>query len=64
MRLWPTALAVLAVHRAPRAIADEDLAALPDLGGALNQDALWRFHLAALAADGWDLTDAQADGIA
>lgn len=61
-RLARTALAILAVHGAPRPIPDDDLAALPDLGSGLNQDALWRFHLATLAADGWDLTGEQADG--
>jgi hypothetical protein len=38
------------------AIPDHDLAELPDLGAPLNRDTLWRFHLAALAADGWDLS--------
>ena len=48
------------------AIADDDLAELPDLGDVLNRDTLWRFHLAALAADGWDLSpiDLTADEVA
>ena len=31
---------------------------LPDLGAGFNELTLWRFHLASLAADGWDLEDA------
>ncbi|WP_419552933.1 class II aldolase/adducin family protein [Candidatus Poriferisodalis sp.] len=35
----------------PNAIPDEDLAELPDLGGAFNRETLWRHHLAALDLD-------------
>jgi ribulose-5-phosphate 4-epimerase/fuculose-1-phosphate aldolase len=50
---WRTAAAGGSVT----AIPDADRAELPDLGSALNRDTIWRFHLATLAADGWDLTD-------
>jgi hypothetical protein len=39
---------------------DADMAELPDLGPAFNRDVLWRHHLAALAADGWDLPEEHA----
>jgi 3,4-dihydroxyphthalate decarboxylase len=54
--LCRTAWRVAVAGGAIAAIADDDLAELPDLGDALNRDTLWRFHLAALAADGWDLS--------
>ena len=54
-RLSRVALHVVQAGGRLTAIPDADLAELPDLGGALNEDSLWRFHLAALAADGWDL---------
>jgi len=55
-RLCRTAWRVAAAGGAVAAIAGDDLAELPDLGDALNRDTLWRFHLARLAADGWDLS--------
>jgi 3,4-dihydroxyphthalate decarboxylase len=55
-RLCRTAWRVAAAGGPVAAIADDDLAELPDLGDVLNRDTLWRFHLATLAADGWDLT--------
>jgi 3,4-dihydroxyphthalate decarboxylase len=55
-RLCRTAWRVAAAGGSLAPIPDDDLAELPDLGAALNRDALWRFHLAALAADGWDLS--------
>ena len=62
-RLSRTALAVVGAGGTLRPIPHGDLAELPDLGAGLNEHTLWRFHLAALAADGWDLTpDQQADG--
>jgi hypothetical protein len=39
----------------PRPITAEDRADLPDLGAAFNETTLWRHHLYALDADGWDL---------
>ena len=38
------------------AIDEADLAELPDLGDTLNHETLWRFQLATLTADGWDLS--------
>lgn len=55
-RLCRTTWRVAAAGASVTAIPDGDLAELPDLGAALNRDTLWRFHLAALAADGWDLS--------
>jgi 3,4-dihydroxyphthalate decarboxylase len=55
------ALAVAGAGGHPASIAPEDLAELPDLGPAFNEATLWRHHLACLAADGWDLRD--ADGV-
>ena len=55
-RLSRTALAVVGAGGTLRPIPEGDLAELPDLGAGLNEHALWRFHLAALAADGWDLS--------
>jgi hypothetical protein len=57
-RLCRTTWRVAAAGASVTAIPDEDLAELPDLGAALNRDTLWRFHLAALAADGGDLSPA------
>ena len=37
------------------AIAQADQDELPDLGAGFNEATLWRHHLRALAADGWDL---------
>jgi len=56
-RLARISLAVIHAGAQPRAIPADDLAELPDLGASLNQESLWRHHLAALAADGWDLDD-------
>ena len=39
----------------PDAIPDDNLAELPDLGGAFNRETLWRHHLAALHQDGFGL---------
>ncbi len=39
----------------PDATPDDDLAELPDLGGAFNRETLWRHHLAALDQDGFGL---------
>jgi ribulose-5-phosphate 4-epimerase/fuculose-1-phosphate aldolase len=55
-RLCRTTWRVAAAGASVTAIPDHDLAELPDLGAPLNRDTLWRFHLAALAADGWDLS--------
>jgi 3,4-dihydroxyphthalate decarboxylase len=56
-RLCRIALQVRAASGAtPRPIPDRDLAELPDLGSGLNHEAAWRFHLATLRADGWDLS--------
>jgi len=55
-RLCRTAWRVAAAGGHVAAIADDDLAELPDLGDALNRDTLWRFQLATLAADRWDLS--------
>jgi 3,4-dihydroxyphthalate decarboxylase len=60
-RLSRTALAVVGAGGTPRPIPDSDLAELPDLGAGLNERTLWRFHLAALAADGWDLSPDELD---
>lgn len=54
-RLARTTLDVARAGGTPRPIPRRDLDELPDLGPGLNTDALWRFHLASLAADGWDL---------
>jgi ribulose-5-phosphate 4-epimerase/fuculose-1-phosphate aldolase len=54
-RLCRIALAIVGLGNVPTAIPADDLAALPDLGAGLNTESAWRFHLAALAADGWDL---------
>ena len=43
---------------APEPIPEHDLAELPDLGPGLNEQSAWRFHLASLNADGWDLSPA------
>ena len=51
-RLSRTALAVVGAGGTLRPIPHGDLAELPDLGAGLNEHTLWRFHLAALAADG------------
>ena len=56
-RLSRIALQIVAVTgSAPGGIPARDLAELPDLGPGLNMASVWRFHLASLAADGWDLT--------
>lgn len=56
-RLSRIALQIVAASgSAPEPIPDRDLAELPDLGPSLNTASTWRFHLASLAADGWDLT--------
>lgn len=56
-RLSRMALQIVAASGAmPVPIPDRDLAALPDLGSGLNHESAWRFHLASLAADGWDMT--------
>jgi ribulose-5-phosphate 4-epimerase/fuculose-1-phosphate aldolase len=54
-RLARISLGVVQAGAQPTAIPATDLAELPDLGAGFNQDSLWRHHLAALAADGWDL---------
>jgi ribulose-5-phosphate 4-epimerase/fuculose-1-phosphate aldolase len=62
-RLCRIALEIIGAGSVPRAIPADDLAALPDLGAGLNTESAWRFHLAALAADGWDLApDEMAEG--
>lgn len=40
---------------APRAMPDEDLEQLPDLGSGFNDQLIWRFHSASLAAAGFAL---------
>ena len=50
--LCELSLGVLAAGHTPHPITDRDLAALPDLGAGFNETTLWRYHLAALAADG------------
>ena len=55
-RLCRTAWRVAVAGGPVAAIADDEMAELPDLGDALNRDTLWRFQLATLAADGWDLS--------
>jgi 3,4-dihydroxyphthalate decarboxylase len=55
-RLCRVAWRTVAAGGSVTVIPDADRAELPDLGSALNRDTLWRFHLATLAADGWDLT--------
>lgn len=56
-RLSHIALQVVAASGSmPTPIPDDDLAELPDLGSGLNHESAWRFQLASLAADGWDLT--------
>ncbi|MFT5447343.1 MAG: ribulose-5-phosphate 4-epimerase/fuculose-1-phosphate aldolase [Gammaproteobacteria bacterium] len=39
----------------PEPISEADKADLPDLGAGFNEQTLWRYHLASLAADGWDI---------
>jgi len=56
-RLARISLAVVQAGGELRPIPDADLAELPDLGASFNRDVLWRHHLAALAADGADLTE-------
>jgi 3,4-dihydroxyphthalate decarboxylase len=41
----------------PEPISEADKADLPDLGARFNEQTLWRFHLASLAADGWDIEE-------
>jgi ribulose-5-phosphate 4-epimerase/fuculose-1-phosphate aldolase len=41
----------------PTAISAADKADLPDLGAGFNELTLWRYHLASLAADGWDIDE-------
>jgi 3,4-dihydroxyphthalate decarboxylase len=60
-RLARIALAVRGAGGDLVAIPPDDLAELPDLGAAFNHETLWRHHLAALAADGWDLTAQEED---
>jgi 3,4-dihydroxyphthalate decarboxylase len=56
-RLCRIALQIRAASGAmPKRIPEPDLNELPDLGSALNHESAWRFHLATLAADGWDLS--------
>jgi 3,4-dihydroxyphthalate decarboxylase len=56
-RLCRIALQVVAASGSmPKPIPGADLAELPDLGSGLNHESAWRFQLASLAADGWDLT--------
>jgi ribulose-5-phosphate 4-epimerase/fuculose-1-phosphate aldolase len=55
-RLSRIALQVIHASGTPSPIPDHDLAELPDLGPGLNHESSWRFHLASLRADGWDLT--------
>jgi ribulose-5-phosphate 4-epimerase/fuculose-1-phosphate aldolase len=43
-----TTLAIRQAGGAPRAISDEDLAALPDLGGGFNVETMWRHLLTRL----------------
>jgi ribulose-5-phosphate 4-epimerase/fuculose-1-phosphate aldolase len=52
---------VAATHAPPRPIPAADLAELPDLGAGLNTETAWRFQLASLAADGWDLAEGEPD---
>ena len=54
-RLARIALTIRQAGGTIRTISPADLAELPDLGAGFNQDTLWRFHLASLAADGWDV---------
>jgi 3,4-dihydroxyphthalate decarboxylase len=59
-RLSRIALQIVAASGSmPEQIPEADLAELPDLGSTLNHEAAWRFQLASLAADGWDLGPAE-----
>jgi ribulose-5-phosphate 4-epimerase/fuculose-1-phosphate aldolase len=49
-RLARTTLTILQAGATPRPISDDDLAALPDLGGGFTIDTMWR-HLQRRAAD-------------
>jgi len=49
-------LRVRAAGATPKAIPENDLAELPDLGSAFNRETLWRHHLAALEQDGRGLS--------
>lgn len=62
-RLARTAMAVLTAGGRLQAIPQADLDELPDLGPGLNTEAAWRFHLASLAADGWDLSPADLTSV-
>jgi 3,4-dihydroxyphthalate decarboxylase len=50
-------LAVVGAGGTLAAVPEADRAELPDLGAGFNVALLWRHHLAALAADGWDLAE-------
>ena len=41
----------------PEPISAADKADLPDLGAGFNEVTLWRYHLACLAEDGWDVEE-------
>lgn len=41
----------------PRPMTDEDIAQLPDLGSGFNDQMMWQFHTATLAAAGYALPD-------
>ena len=45
-----TTLTIRQAGGVPRALSDEDLAALPDLGGRFNVDTMWRYLLTRLPA--------------
>lgn len=59
-RLSRIALQIIHTSGTPAPIPEHDLAELPDLGPGLNHESTWRFHLASLTADGWDLTPDEA----
>jgi 3,4-dihydroxyphthalate decarboxylase len=52
------ATSVVALGGTVRALPDDDMALLPDLGSAFNDELLWRHHAARLAAAGWALESA------
>jgi ribulose-5-phosphate 4-epimerase/fuculose-1-phosphate aldolase len=54
-RLARLTLAAHAVGVVPQAISAADRAELPDLGGAFNEELLWRYCTTVLDADGWGL---------
>ena len=54
-----TALALAAVGCTPPQVPAEDVAELPDLGGELNEMAVWRFHAARLEHEGLGLPSAR-----